>query len=132
MNKQKGKEERERERREIEARFEEEKRRLKEEKIAERKRYEQEVEERFQQRLREQAEKQGQNLVEKTDKTKTPPFKEEKDDKVKGVKDEEQTKTTITDEEFNALFEEIKKSATSGFVEETEENILDGFEELLN
>lgn len=91
-----------------------------------------ELQKQLKEQIEEKKQNQGQNLVEKTDKTKTPSLKEEKDDKVKGVKDEEQTKTTITDEEFNALFEEIKKSATSGFVEETEENILDGYEELLN
>lgn len=99
-NKRKAKEELERKHKENQAQFEEQKRRLKEEKIEAQKLMEREVEERFQQRVREQAEakaKQGQNLVEKTDKTK-PSLEERKDDKVKGGKDQEPTDLT---EEYN-------------------------------
>lgn len=129
MNKQREKEERERERREIEQRFEEEKRRLKEEKIAEQKRFEKEVEERFQQKLREQIEKQGQNLVEKTDKT-NPFGEEQKDVKVKSGKTETKKVVDITDrflyeeKRQNDIFDELGfEQPTDSSWEELEEDL---------
>lgn len=67
--------------------------------------------------IEEKKQNQGQNLVEKTDKTKTPPFKEEKDDKVKGEKDEEQEEQGMTEEELNEFFDKF------GFTPPTEETV---------
>lgn len=67
------------------------------------------LKEQIEEKKQNQGQEQGQNLVEKTDKTK-PSLKEEKDDKVKGGKEEGQEPTDVTDtfeyneEGVNAVF----------------------------
>lgn len=75
--------------------------------IEEMKKQLQELQMQLKEQIEEKKQNQGQNLVEKTDKTKTPSFKEEKDDKVKGGKDEEQEEQGMTEEELNEFFDKF-------------------------
>ena len=100
--------------------------------IEEMKKQLQELQMQLKEQIEEKKQNQGQNLVEKTDKTK-PSLEEQKDDKVKGEKEEGQEPTDVTDtfeynvEGVNAVFGEFvfKQPTVSAREEEKEENIND-------
>jgi hypothetical protein len=97
----------------------------KREKEEERKRIDKEVQDRFEEaKKKAEGQEQGQNLVEKTDKTK-PSLKEGKDDKVKGEQTAEEAQNAFFDElGFDYVIptsREEEKSATDEIREEADE-----------